>query len=71
MKTDWKNYRQLKKGEIIKSSDQELSPEAEEDGWDEVATRRVGTPASDPLCRGHMKYRRLIFSENTQSPPAH
>jgi len=64
MKTDWINYRPLKEGEIIQSSDHELSPEAGTDGWDEVATLRVGTPASDPLASGHMKYRRSIHSQN-------
>jgi hypothetical protein len=63
MKTDWENYRQLKAGEIILSSDHELSPESEDDGWDEVSTCRVGTPASDPRCIGNMKYRRSIYLE--------
>ena len=65
MKTDWINYRPLKEGEIIKSSDHELSPEASEDGWDEVATLRVGTPASDPLASGHMNYRRSIHNDDS------
>jgi hypothetical protein len=67
MKTDWINYRPLKEGEIIQSSDHELSPEAREDGWDEVATLRVGTPARDPLAYGHMKYRRSIHNNSSQN----
>ena len=66
MKTDWKNYRRLEKREIIQSYDQELSPEAEEDGWDEVSMSRVGQPAPDPLCHGHMKYRRPLHLDTLE-----
>ena len=70
MKTDWINYRQLEKGEIIRHGDQELSPDAESDGWDEIAACRIGAPASDPLCYGHMKYRRLISATSQGSANA-
>ncbi|MEM0966593.1 MAG: hypothetical protein AAGJ81_10640 [Verrucomicrobiota bacterium] len=70
MKTDWENYRQLEKGEIIRSYDQQLSPEGdghEGDGdWDEVSTCRVGTPASDPKPMGHMIYRRPLHLDNAE-----
>lgn len=66
MKTDWENYRLLKEGEIIRRGDQQLSPNADEDGWDEIDCDRIGTPASDPLPMGHMNYRRPISLENTK-----
>jgi hypothetical protein len=59
MKTDWTNYRQLRAGEIIQNGDQQLSPESEGE-WDEIDACRIGKPARDPLCHGHMKYRRRI-----------
>jgi hypothetical protein len=64
LKTDWKNYRQLKEGEIIKGSDQSLTSSKE--GWDEVATRRIGTPAPCPLYSSHTIFRRRISLENKE-----
>lgn len=62
MKTDWVNYRQLLSGEIIQPGDQQLRPDEEGDEWDEIDSSRIGKPASDPLCHGHMKYRREVES---------
>ena len=58
MKTDWKNYRPLEGGEIIRYGDHQLMPDSEE--WDEIDACRIGKPASDPLKMGHMNYRRII-----------
>lgn len=60
MKTDWKNYRELQKGETVRHGDHQLSPEDGSDGWVFVCRSKIGTEVSDPLAYGHMRYRRSI-----------
>jgi len=53
-KTDWQNYRKLKKGEIIRETDEFLE---DGKGWRKAIC--VGTPAPDPQFTSHRWYRRL------------
>ena len=53
-KTDWENYRQLKKGEVIIKGDEVFI-----DGPDWQKTNCVGTLAPCPKQMAHRIYRRL------------
>lgn len=53
-KTDWENYRQLKKGEIVKAGDEFLE---DNKGWTEVI-HSIGRSVPDPLMMAHTMYRR-------------
>ena len=55
--TDWINFRQLRKGEIIEKDDEVLCES--KIGWviDEIC---VGEPAPDPMQPAHRIYRRRI-----------
>ena len=74
MRTDWKNYRQLKEGEIIQSYDQCLTADGQgqkgDGDWDEVSSRRVGQPAPCPQCPAHTMFRRPIHLENDKDSHA-
>lgn len=54
-KTDWKNYRQLKEGELIIEGDEVLVSSKE--GWKDTIC--VGTTAPNPNYTSHRLYRRL------------
>ena len=56
--TDWVNYRQLKKGEIIEKDDEVLCER--KDGWKTTNERCVGTLVPDPQYTAHRIYRRRI-----------
>lgn len=59
-----KNYRQLKKGEIIKEGDEVGNIGYNEDGsikWQKATC--VGSKAPDPLFTSHRWYRRLLTSD--------
>lgn len=53
-KTDWENYRQLKKGEVIRDTDEFLE---DKKGW--RTTILSGGVAPDPKFASHRTYRRL------------
>jgi len=53
-KTDWDNYRQLKKGEVIKDTDEFLE---DKKGWRKTIC--AGGLAPDPSYTSHRMYRRL------------
>lgn len=57
MKTDWENYRQLEKGEIIQENDEVLISSKE--GWKKGNKDCVGGLVPDPLFSSHRIYRRL------------
>lgn len=56
--TDWVNYRQLKKDEIIQKDDEVFCES--ETGWVTTNESSVGTPVPDPLYSSHRIYRRHI-----------
>jgi len=56
--TDWVNYRQLKKGEIIEKDDEVLCES--KIGWVTTIESCVGTLAPDPQYTAHRIYRRRI-----------
>jgi len=57
-KTDWTNYRQLKKGEIIQKDDEVLCESKL--GWLPTIEKCIGTQAPDPQYSAHRIYRRRI-----------
>ena len=56
--TDWVNYMQLKKDEIIEKDDEVLCES--EIGWVTTNERCVGTLVPDPQYSAHRIYRRKI-----------
>lgn len=56
--TDWVNYRQLKKGEIIEKDDEVLCES--KIGWVTTIESCVGTLVPDPQYTAHRIYRRRI-----------
>lgn len=58
--TDWVNYRQLKKGEIIEKDDEVLCDS--KNGWVTTIESCVGTQAPDTRYSAHRIYRRKIVS---------
>jgi len=53
-KTDWENYRQLKKDEIVKEGDEFLD---DKHGWMSVI-HSIGRATPDPQYTAHTWYRR-------------
>ena len=56
--TDWINYRQLKKGEIIEKDDEVLCES--KIGWVTTIESCIGTLVPDPRYTSHRIYRRRI-----------
>jgi len=56
--TDWINFRQLRKGEIIEKDDEVLCES--KIGWVTTNESCVGTQAPDPMQPAHRIYRRRI-----------
>jgi hypothetical protein len=60
-KSDWINYRQLKKDEIIEKDDEVLCDS--KIGWVTTNESCVGTRTPDPQYSSHRIYRRNILNE--------
>lgn len=56
--TDWVNYRQLKKGEVIQKDDEVLCES--KIGWVTTIESCIGTLVPDPNYSSHRLYRRKI-----------
>lgn len=56
--TDWVNYRQLKKGEVIQKDDEVLCES--KIGWVTTIESCIGTLVPDPNYSAHRLYRRKI-----------
>ncbi len=57
--TDWINYRQLKKSEIIEKDDEVLCES--KTGWVTTIENCIGTQVPDPQYSAHRIYRRRII----------
>lgn len=56
--TDWVNFRQLKKDEIIQKDDEVLCDS--KTGWETTNENCIGTKVPDTLYSAHRIYRRRI-----------